>query len=172
MSYKKRVKATRQRGSHTHGRGGKKKARGSGHRGGFGMAGTGKRGDAKKTMILNLYGGNYFGKSKTLRRGTPQAEIPVMNLESISSHIEIMVQKGQAKAANGGYELELKGYKILGALEGKHKLTIHARTASEGAIKSVEAAGGKLILSAVPQVLSVKTEEKAAPKAKPAAKAK
>lgn len=168
MGFKKRVKATRQRGSHTHGRGGKKKARGSGHRGGFGMAGTGKRGDAKKTMILNLYGGNYFGKSKTLRRGTPQPKAPVMNLEHISSHLDLMVKAGTAKAANGGYELDLKEYKILGAVEGKVKLTIHAKTASEGAISSVEANGGKLILSAA------KAEEKVAPKveAKPAAKAK
>ena len=43
MKMHKRRKSSRYRGSKTHGRGFKKKARGSGHRGGFGMAGTGKR---------------------------------------------------------------------------------------------------------------------------------
>lgn len=40
---KKRKKGTRFRGYRSHSRGFKKKARGSGHRGGFGMAGTGKK---------------------------------------------------------------------------------------------------------------------------------
>ncbi|MBU0467250.1 MAG: hypothetical protein KKF39_06330 [Nanoarchaeota archaeon] len=45
---KKRKKVSRARGTHTHGRGFKKKARGSGHRGGVGKEGTGKRADHKK----------------------------------------------------------------------------------------------------------------------------
>ena len=64
----KRRKVTRHRGSHSHQRGAKKKARGSGHRGGFGLAGTGKRGDQKKTLVLKKHGNSYFGKSKTLRK--------------------------------------------------------------------------------------------------------
>ena len=48
LRVKRRRKSRRFRGSHTHGRGFKKKARGSGHRGGVGMAGTGKRGDQRK----------------------------------------------------------------------------------------------------------------------------
>ena len=68
MKLKRRKKSSRFRGSHTHGRGFKKKARGSGHRGGKGMAGSGKRGDAKKTLVLSLFGNDYFGKDKTLRK--------------------------------------------------------------------------------------------------------
>lgn len=169
MGFKKRHKSARQRGSHTHGRGGKKKARGSGHRGGFGMAGTGKRGDAKKTMVLNLYGGDYFGKSRTLRRGTAPQKAPVMNLESIGSHLDQMVKQGTAKAANGGYELDLKEYKILGALEVKQKITIHAKAASEGAIASVAAAGGKIVLADAAEEEAPKADK---PAAKPAPKAK
>jgi large subunit ribosomal protein L15 len=166
MAFRKRKKATRFRGGHTHGRGGKKKARGSGHRGGFGMAGTGKRGDAKKTMVLNLYGGNYFGKSKTLRRGTPQPKAPVMNLEYIQSHLDFMVKNGTAKAAGSSYEITLPEYKILGALTDKVKLVISCKTASAGAIESVKAAGGQMNMSDQDEA-PVKEEKKAA---KPASK--
>ena len=58
----KRKKNTRQRGTHTHGWGSKKKHRGAGNRGGRGMAGSGKRADQKKPSILKKYGSSYFGK--------------------------------------------------------------------------------------------------------------
>ncbi len=171
MAFKRRVKATRQRGSHTHGRGGKKKARGSGHRGGFGMAGTGKRGDAKKTMVLNLYGGNYFGKSKTLRRGKVQKKAHVITLEYIESHLDFLVKNGIAKQSGSSYELDFKGYKVLGALTEKVKLTINCKFASVGAIASVEAAGGKFNLPTSEEKVEVKEEKKAEkPASKPAKK--
>jgi len=56
----KRKKVTKQRGSKTHGWGAMKKHRGAGNRGGRGMAGTGKRGDAKKPSIQKNK--KYFGK--------------------------------------------------------------------------------------------------------------
>ena len=46
----------------THGTGARKKAKGTGHRGGKGMSGSGKRADHKKTLITKLYGHKYFGK--------------------------------------------------------------------------------------------------------------
>ena len=78
MKIKKRKKTTRFRGTHTHGRGGKKKARGSGHRGGVGKAGTGKRADQKKNLALYP-----FGKSKTLRK-KPKIKLKIINLGNIS----------------------------------------------------------------------------------------
>ena len=60
---KKRKKSSRMRGSVTHGIGGMKKARGSGHRGGFGMAGTGKRADQRKSFITNMKDKYFGGKS-------------------------------------------------------------------------------------------------------------
>ena len=62
MTTNKRKKVVKYRGSHTHGGGAKKKRRGAGHRGGRGMAGSGKRADQKKPTILKLYGNSYFGK--------------------------------------------------------------------------------------------------------------
>ena len=54
----------------THGTGARKNKRHSGHHGGKGMAGTGKRADTKKPTIINLYGNDYFGKRGFSRSGT------------------------------------------------------------------------------------------------------
>ena len=62
MPVNKRTKLSRYRGSHTHGCGSKKKRRGAGHKGGKGMAGSGKRADQKKPTILKLYGNDYYGR--------------------------------------------------------------------------------------------------------------
>ncbi len=64
MKVKKRKKVSRMRGRGmgTHGRGARKKGKGKGHKGGKGMAGSGKRADHKKTLITKLYGKRYFGK--------------------------------------------------------------------------------------------------------------
>ena len=134
MKVKKRKKTTRWRGSHTHGRGGKKKARGSGHRGGVGMAGTGKRGDQRKTYVLNLYGNKYFGKDRAIRR-KQKPKLKTMNLRDINEF------------AKGKTEIELKGYKVLGEGHLNNKLTIKASAASKEAIEKVKKSGGEIILS-------------------------
>jgi large subunit ribosomal protein L15 len=125
---KKRKKSTRHRGSHTHGRGFKKKARGSGHRGGVGMAGTGKRADQKKTKILN-YKVKYFGKSKALRKKI-KAKLKAINLRDIP----------QTK------EINLIGYKILSLGNSPQKIRITASAASQSAIDKVKKAGGDIIV--------------------------
>src|SRR3990167_5998240 len=87
MRVKKRRKAIRYAGSQTHGRGAKERTRGSGNRGGKGMSGTGKRGDQRKTQVIKLTGGNnYFGKDRTLRRGTKPTKFKVINLDQISTY--------------------------------------------------------------------------------------
>src|SRR3989344_5407367 len=101
MKAKKRKKSSRFRGTHTHGRGFKKKARGSGHRGGVGMAGTGKRGDQKKSKVLNLFGNKYFGKVRPLAKKSSK-KLEVINLRELSE------KYGNKK------EIKLLGYKILG----------------------------------------------------------
>lgn len=133
MKIKKRKKVSRMRGSHTHKRGFKKKARGSGHRGGVGMAGSGKRGDQKKTLITKLYGNKYFGKAKTLRRGKIEKKLKVINLAEIL--------RGGLKSP-----INLKGYKILARGEIKDKITIKASAASQSAMDKVKKAGGDITL--------------------------
>lgn len=144
MAYKKRRKSGRLRGSKTHARGFKKKARGSGHRGGVGMAGTGKRGDQKKTLVLNLYGNSYFGKDKTLRKGHVPVKLKVINLQQISDNLNSFVQKGLAKDNKGTYELDLSEYKILSDGELSVKATIKAHSASKSAVDKAAKSGSKI----------------------------
>ena len=60
MTVNKRKKFSRYRASMTHGKGSKKKRRGSGNTGGVGKAGSGKRSDNKKPSHWKEK--RYFGK--------------------------------------------------------------------------------------------------------------
>lgn len=131
MLGKKRKKVSRMRGSHTHGTGFKKKARGSGHRGGFGMSGTGKRADHRKSLVLN-FKEKYFGKKGMKPK--------LKNYKTIN--LNAIVEKYGDKK-----EIKLMDYKILGNGDIKIKLTIYAKDASKSAISKIEKAGGKVILS-------------------------
>jgi len=137
MSFKvkKRRKSGRYRGGGTAQRGAKERTRGSGNRGGKGMAGTGKRADQRKSFVINLYGNKYFGKSKTLRRGHVQPKLEVINLNDIQ------------KKYDASREINLSGFKILGDGEVKSKLNIKASAASNSAIEKVKAAGGHITLA-------------------------
>jgi large subunit ribosomal protein L15 len=136
---KKRRKSRRLRGSKSQARGFKKKARGSGHRGGVGMAGTGKRGDQLKTYVLNLFGNDYFGKDRALRRGNKPAKLKSINLQQISDNIHSLLNKKTN-------EINLSGYKILGEGHIKEKLTIKADAASESAMEKIKKSGSTLVL--------------------------
>lgn len=131
MKTKKRAKNSRHRGTHTHGRGAKKKARGSGHRGGVGMSGSGKRADQKKSLVIKLFGNKYFGKSKTLRKKVVQ-RLKTINLRDLEN---------MAKAKK---ELNFPGYKILGQGEITEKIIVTASAASKSAIEKVKKAGGEI----------------------------
>ena len=136
MSLNRRKKTVKFRGHHTHGYGSKKKHRGSGHQGGVGMAGTGKRGDQKKTLVIKLTGGNnYFGKDKTLRRGNVAKKLEVINLSQISQ-----------RQANKDGIIDLSGYKILADGELKVKVKIKASNASILAADKIKKSGSELIL--------------------------
>jgi large subunit ribosomal protein L15 len=140
MKIKKRKKASRMHGRKmgTHGGGARKKRKGSGHRGGVGMAGSGKRADQKKTLVLKLYGHAYFGKQGVTSRGTKKDKSKRINLGDIQSNPD--------RYKNKKGEIELKEYKILGTGEVNEKLIIKARAASKSAIEKVKAKGGEILL--------------------------
>jgi len=144
MKTKKRTKSSRMSGQNmgTHGRGARKKAKGTGHRGGKGMSGSGKRGDQKKTLITKLYGHNYFGKQGITSKGTKKDKTDKINVGEISQNLEKYGGKIGDK-----WELDLKTYKILGTGEVKEKLIIHANSASKSAIEKVKKLGGEIILN-------------------------
>ena len=130
---KKRKKVSRMRGSKTHGTGGMKKNRGSGHRGGVGMAGTGKRADQRKSLILQSYE-KYFGGKGLKAKPKNYEVINVSDLERLAS---------------GKKELNLNNYKILGNGEINVPLTITAHSASSSAIEKVKKAGGKITVEKI-----------------------
>ena len=160
MRVHKRRKTSRFRGSHTHGRGFKKKARGSGHRGGVGMAGTGKRADQKKSLVINLYGNDYFKRDKALRRGEAVPKLKSINLQYIEDNIASLIKKGIAKDNKRDYEINLEEYKILGEGEVNNKLVIKAAAASKSAIEKVKSSGGEIILSTLFKETSSSNKEK------------
>ncbi|MCX8158681.1 MAG: uL15 family ribosomal protein [Candidatus Pacearchaeota archaeon] len=141
MKIKKRKKSTRYRGSQTHRRGHRKRTRGLGNKGGVGMSGTGKRSGQKKTLVMKLYGAEYFGKDKALRRGRVKPKLNIINLSQINASLD------KYKKTKDGYEINLKGYKILGDGDITEKLIITASSFSKSAKEKIEKAGGKCNLS-------------------------
>jgi large subunit ribosomal protein L15 len=139
----KRRKASRLsgRGMGGHGRGSRKEGRGKGDKGGKGMAGTGKRADQKKTLVLKLYGNNYFGKQGITSRGTKRDTRKRINLRDIEKNLEKYGKKSGER-----FEVNLKEYKILGEGIVKNKLVIIAKEASKSAAEKVKKAGGEIIL--------------------------
>lgn len=143
MKIKKRAKRSRYRGTHTHGRGAKKKARGKGHRGGKGMAGTGKRADQKKSLVINLYGNKYFGTA-IRRAGRKVKNTDSVDLGKISGNMDSLIRKGIAKESNGMIELDFSGKKVLctGEINGKFK--VKGDSFSKSAEEKIKKAGGQI----------------------------
>jgi large subunit ribosomal protein L15 len=130
------------RGSGSCGWGARKKHKKAGHKGGVGMSGTGKRADQKKTLVINLYGNDYFGKQGITSKGTKRDKRKRINLMTIQSNLETFGKKVGDK-----WEINLEDYKILGKGEVKNKLVITAKEASEAVIESVKKAGGEIKFS-------------------------
>ena len=135
----KRKKSKGQRGT-TRYHGARKKWKSSGSKGGKGMAGTGKRADHKKSLIIKLYGNNYFGKQGVTSRGTEKDRTKVMNLRDIETNFDSLMKKhGKTN------ELDLSEYKILGEGEFSRKITIKALGFSESAKEKIKKSGGNAI---------------------------
>src|SRR3990172_2568344 len=143
---KKRKKSSRMhgRGAGTHGWGARKKHKKSGHRGGKGMAGTGKRADQKKTLITKLYGHSYFGKQGITSRKTERDKRKRINLRDIGLNLA-----KYGKKTGETWHVNLPDYKILDA-DGdyiiRNKLIIKAESASKSAEEKVRKAGGEILL--------------------------
>lgn len=148
MKTKKRQKKSRMRGKGmgTHGGGARKKRKKSGHHGGRGMSGSGKRADHKKTLITKLYKGKYFGKQGITSKGTKKDKSKKINLQTIELNLENYIKRGIAKKTGDKFEVNLREHKILGTGDLKNKLVINAKYASDSAIEKVKKSGGEIIL--------------------------
>ncbi len=146
MTTNKRRKVVRYRGSKTHGGGSKKKRRGSGHRGGVGMAGTGKRADQKKPTILKLYGSSYFGRHGFIRPTT--VTVKAINVGMLNDMLPRLVSEKKATEEKGAFVVDLKdlGYdKLLGSGHVTRKIKVKAKAVSANAAEKVAAAGGEAL---------------------------
>jgi large subunit ribosomal protein L15 len=136
MKTHKRSKNSRIRGARTCGWGFRQKHKGHGNKGGWGMAGSGKRGDHKKQQALE---GDkkkrYFGKQGATSRGTERDRKRVVNLYDIYQNM----------FTKDGCEIDLSKYKILGSGEG-FNAKILAQDASKLAIDKITKAGGVILL--------------------------
>src|SRR5271169_1270369 len=97
------------------------------------MAGSGKRADQKKTLVLKLYGNKYFGKQGITSKGTQKDKSNRINLYNIEMNLENYIKKGIAKKTDKGFEIDLSSYKILGEGSIKDKFFIKARSVSKTA---------------------------------------
>ena len=153
MSARKIRKFSRQRGTHTHGWGAKKKHRGAGNRGGWGMAGSGKRADQKKPTILKLYGNAYFGRHGFNRPQKMLEHIRAINLGNLQTKLDFYVEQKLVSKDNDIYivDLEKLGYnKLLGGGKLNVKLKISAPYFSAQAVTKVKEKGGIIVGEDVP----------------------
>ncbi len=142
----RRKKNSRLRADTTHGYGSMKKNRGAGHRGGRGMAGSGKRADTKKPTILKLFGNSYFG-----RRGfkVPGSVSHVcMNLDYLDARLDAYVAAQLVTKEGDVYVVDLVtlGYtKLLGRGQIRSKIKLTAPALSTVAKQKIEKAGGSVV---------------------------
>ena len=138
MRVHKRPKNSRIRGARTVGWGFRQKHKGHGNKGGFGMAGTGKKGDHDKQRALESdtrKKKRYFGKQGLTSRGTAMRKYDKINLYDIKDNL----------FSKDGCKIDLAKYKILGSGDG-FKAEIVAMSATKMAIEKMEKAGGKIVL--------------------------
>ncbi len=139
MVTNKRKKFSRYRASHTHGKGSKKKRRGSGNRGGYGMAGTGKRSDHNKPSI---WATDYFGK---------HGFVPQQRVEKKTVNIlDLELKESLSRKEKDSYVADLTslGYdKLLGKGRATKRFIITVEHASARAVEKIKAAGGEIKLT-------------------------
>lgn len=145
MMRRKNKKVIKYRGGTTHGYGSMKKNRGAGNRGGRGMAGTGKRGDAKKPSINPK---KYFGKHgfKSLKK-LKQRKRDSINVADLDRKLPSLLKDKLAEQKDGSYHIDLKklGYsKLLGTGETNNKYVLTVPSASKSATVKIDRAGGKV----------------------------
>lgn len=132
MTARHRRKLERYRGNTSHGWGSRKKHRGSGNRGGVGLAGTGKRSDHKKQWALKVFGKGYLGKTGFRIPQKLKREIRAINIKDLPDYDEInLTELGYDKLLSAGMPIR------------KHKIIV--KNWSPKAKEKIEKAGGTLV---------------------------
>jgi len=156
MKTHKRKKNSRIRGARTCGWGFRQKHKGTGNKGGVGLAGSGKRADQKKQKIISLdKNKKYFGRAGYTSRGTAIRKYDKINLCDIKNNF----------FKREGEKLDFSKHKILGNGDG-FKAEIKAKSATKGAIEKMKKAGGKIILPEVKDIKQYVKKDKSEKKGK------
>ncbi|HDP73487.1 MAG TPA: 50S ribosomal protein L15 [Candidatus Woesearchaeota archaeon] len=141
MVVNKKKKAVRQRGNRWSGSG-HRHARRAGHRGGRGMAGTGKKADQRKPSIWKdkkYFSGRKFRPPKQNK----YKAINVFQLEALALSSGSELKKGQSITV----DLSEKGYqKLLGKGIVTAAFKVKVASATEKAVAKIKAAGGDVEL--------------------------
>ncbi len=139
----RRKKSIKFRGMRSHGYGSHKKHRGSGHQGGVGMAGTGKKADQKKPSIWTDT--KYFGRHGFISK--TRVKTNAINIFFIEEHAAALEKSGKMKKEGDAYVLNLKDFKcnkLLASGTPTRKYKITAQYASVEAITKIQQAGGSV----------------------------
>ena len=140
MVVNKRSKFSRMRGTRTHKWGAKKRHRKSGNRGGFGMAGTGKRAAHKKIKVIKEFGTEYFGKHGFY--SIHQKELNAVNIGYLDENINKLATKEKDFFVVDACKLDYD--KVLGGGKVNNKLRVICKNFSKKAEEKIKAAGGEV----------------------------
>lgn len=144
MVVTRRKKNRRKRGSRECGWG--NKHRGSGKRGGFGNAGTGKRAKCKMPGA-GKWANQDFGKHGFKFKGV-SVDVHAINLMQVESKIDSWVAEQKISNEAGFFVIDLSklGFnKLIGKGRVARKLKITVLFASKAAVEKIKAAGGEVI---------------------------
>jgi len=144
MVVKRKRKITKQRAGRTCGWG--LVHRGSGQRGGFGNAGSGKKAKCKMPR-KGLWASQLMGKHGFIPKGPLIDQMPI-NFREIEDRLESFVAQKIASLEKDVYiiDLEKAGYnKLLSTGEVTKKFKIIVPFASKSAAEKVKAAGGEIV---------------------------
>jgi len=147
MTTNRRRKVVKYRGSQTHGGGSKKKRRGAGHKGGKGLAGSGKRAHHNRQKIFKLFGKDYFGK-KGFFNPNKKVSINAINISQVEEFLPKLFENKAISEKEGVIEIDLKklGYnKLLSAGKPTKKYKILVPFSSKKAQEKIESAGGEIV---------------------------
>jgi large subunit ribosomal protein L15 len=140
MVVRRERKVRKQRGSRTYGRGCAKRGRGSGEKGGRGMAG----GHKQKWSYILRYMPDYFGKHGFIRPNRPERK-ETMNVGELDEKIEDLLKKGIATKEGEKIVVDLQKLgvrRLLGGGQVRHALVVRGAEVIPSAKEKLEEAGG------------------------------
>ena len=128
------------RGSRTHGYG--RAHRGSGNKGGYGNASSGKKSDSQKRS----YPADYFGKDGFKLHDTHP--VVIINIRDLDARVEGWAHEKLAKKEGDVYVVDLGalGYdKLVGGGRLTHKIKVIVANKTASVVDKVKAAGGEIV---------------------------